>query len=48
MQAQANEFGQSIVRALAEDRKGMFGGDLLRSILLIAAAVVVLRIVCKK
>lgn len=47
MQAQANEFGQSIVRALAEDRKGMFGGDLLRSILFIAAAIVVLGLFAK-
>lgn len=47
MQAQANEFGQSIVRALGEDRKGMFGSDLLRSILLIAAAVVVLGLFTK-
>ncbi|RYF90367.1 MAG: hypothetical protein EOO03_03840 [Chitinophagaceae bacterium] len=47
VQAQANEFGQSIVRALAEDRKGMFGGDLLRSILLIAASIVVLGLFAK-
>ena len=47
VQAQANEFGQSIVRALAEDRKGMFGGDLVRSILLIVAAVVVLGLFAK-
>ncbi|MFT3980325.1 MAG: YfhO family protein [Ferruginibacter sp.] len=37
MQAQANEFGQTIVRSLAEDRKAMYGGDLLRSLLFIAA-----------
>ncbi len=47
MQSQANEFGQSIVRALAEDRKGMFGGDLLRSILFIAAGIVVLGLFAK-
>jgi len=47
VQAQANEFGQSIVRALADDRKGMFGSDLLRSILLIAAAIVVLGLFAK-
>ncbi len=46
-QQQANEFGQTIVRALAEDRKGMFGGDLLRSILFIAAAIVVLGLFAK-
>lgn len=38
MQAQANEFGQTIIRSLSEDRKAMFGGDLLRSLLFIAAA----------
>jgi hypothetical protein len=47
MQAQANEFGQSIVRALGEDRKKMFGGDLLRSILFIAAGIVVLGLFAK-
>ena len=47
LQAQANEFGQSIVRALSEDRKGMFGGDLLRSVLFIAAAIVVLGLFAK-
>ena len=47
MQAKANEFGQSIVRALGEDRKGMFGGDLLRSILFIAAAIVTLGLFAK-
>lgn len=39
MQAQANDFGQTIVRSLTEDRKAMFGGDLLRSILFMAAAI---------
>lgn len=47
LQAQANAFGQTIVRALAEDRKGMFGGDLVRSILFIAAAIVVLGLFAK-
>ncbi len=47
MQAQAAEFGQSVVRALEQDRKGMFGGDLLRSILFIAAAIVVLGLFTK-
>jgi hypothetical protein len=47
LQAQANDFGQSIVRALAEDRKGMFGSDLLRTILFIAAAMVVLGLFAK-
>lgn len=47
LQAQANAFGQTIVRALAEDRKVMFGGDLLRSILFIAAAIVVLGLFAK-
>jgi hypothetical protein len=47
MQSQADDFGQSIVRALAKDRKGMFGGDLLRSILFIAAGIVVLGLFAK-
>ncbi len=47
VQQRAAEFGQSIVRALGEDRKNMFGGDLLRSILLIAGAVVVLGLFSK-
>lgn len=47
LQAQASEFGQSIVRALGEDRKGMFGRDLLRSVLFIAAAIVVLGLFAK-
>lgn len=47
MQAQANEFGQSVIRALGEDRKGMFGSDLLRTILFIAAAIVVLGLFAK-
>jgi hypothetical protein len=42
MQQQADEFGQTIVRALSEDRKSMFGGDLLRSILFMAAAFLLL------
>jgi hypothetical protein len=47
LQQQANEFGQSIVRALGEDRKGMFGGDLLRTVLFIAAAIVLLGLFAK-
>jgi len=47
LQAQASAFGQSIVRALGEDRKGMFGGDLLRSVLFIAAGIVVLGLFVK-
>jgi hypothetical protein len=47
MQSQADDFGQSIVRALAKDRKGMFGSDLLRSILFIAAGIVVLGLFVK-
>jgi uncharacterized membrane protein YfhO len=47
MQAQANEFGQSIVRALSEDRKGMFGSDLLRTVLFITAAILVLGLFAK-
>lgn len=47
LQAQANEFGQTIVRALAEDRRGMFGSDLLRTVLFITAAIVVLGLFAK-
>jgi hypothetical protein len=47
LQAQANEFGQTIVRALAEDRKGMFGSDLLRTVLFITAGIVVLCLFAK-
>lgn len=47
LQAQANEFGQTIVRALAEDRKGMFGSDLLRTVLFITAGIVVLGLFAK-
>lgn len=35
---QAAEFGRSAVRSLQEDRKALYGGDLLRSILFMAAA----------
>jgi hypothetical protein len=45
--AQANEFGQSVVRSLAEDRKSMFGGDLLRSIIFMALSIVVLGLFSK-
>lgn len=38
IQAQANEAGQTIIRALAADRQSMFASDLLRSILFIVAA----------
>jgi len=47
LQAQANEFGQSIVRSLAEDRKAMFGGDLLRSLIFILLAIGVLGLFSK-
>jgi len=46
--AQANEFGQSVVRSLAEDRKSMFGGDLFRSIIFILLAILVLGLFSKK
>ncbi|MEX0636355.1 MAG: YfhO family protein, partial [Ferruginibacter sp.] len=46
-QAQANEFGQSIVRALAEDRKAMFGRDLLRSLIFITLAIFILGLFSK-
>lgn len=47
-QAQAAAFSQDIVRALQADRKSMFGGDLLRSFLFIAAALLVLWLFVKQ
>ena len=47
MQEQANEFGQTIVRGLMADRKAMFGGDLLRSLLFMAAAFVLVWLFAK-
>ena len=47
LQAQAEAFGQSIVTALAADRKSMFGGDLFRSFLFILLAVVLLTLFTK-
>lgn len=47
MQAQAQEFGQTIIRGLTEDRKAMYGGDLLRSILFMAAAFVLMWLFAK-
>jgi hypothetical protein len=42
IQQQAQEFGRSIVSALREDRKSLFGSDLLRSFAFIALAVAAL------
>jgi Bacterial membrane protein YfhO len=39
IEQQANAFGSSLVRALQEDRQSLYGADLLRSVLLILAAV---------
>jgi hypothetical protein len=47
LQAQANEFGQSVIRALAEDRKSMFGGDLIRSLIFILLAIGILGLFSK-
>ncbi|RYY67434.1 MAG: hypothetical protein EOO13_14575, partial [Chitinophagaceae bacterium] len=47
MQAQANDVGQTVIRALTEDRKAMFGGDLVRSLLFIAAAIALLWLFAK-
>lgn len=38
MQAQAAEFGKAIISGLTADRKAMYGADLLRSLLFMAAA----------
>ncbi|MEP7165046.1 MAG: YfhO family protein [Ferruginibacter sp.] len=45
---QANETSRSLMSALKEDRKSLMGGDLLRSILLIAVAVVLLGLFVRK
>ena len=46
--AQANETSKSLMSALREDRKSLMMGDLFRSILLIAVAVVLLGLFVKK
>ncbi len=38
MQQEANSFGKSIVNALKDDRRSLYGGDLLRSVLFILLA----------
>ncbi len=42
VQQQAQSFATSLVKALQDDRKSLFGGDLLRSFILVALAVVLL------
>nr|MBP6687082.1 YfhO family protein [Lacibacter sp.] len=42
MQQQAEQFGKGFVTAIQSDRKGLFAGDLIRSLLFIALALVVL------
>jgi hypothetical protein len=39
LQQQATEFGKTVVRSLQNDRKGLFIGDLIRSIVLVALAI---------
>jgi hypothetical protein len=48
MQQQANDFGRSVVNALKDDRRSLFSGDLLRSILLILLAAGILAWYLKK
>jgi hypothetical protein len=38
MQQRANEFGRSVTQALQDDRRSLFGGDLLRSLFFITLA----------
>ena len=45
---QANETSRSLISALREDRKSLMAGDLLRSILLIAVAIVLLGLFVRK
>jgi hypothetical protein len=47
MQQQANGFGSSLMAGLRADRQSVFGGDLLRTILLIAASVVLIGLYLK-
>ena len=42
MQQQAESFGQTMINALHKDRKALFGGDLLRSIVLIGLAMLLM------
>lgn len=42
LQQQAASFSQSVVHALQDDRKGLYASDLIRTLLLIAASVVLL------
>jgi len=40
MQQQASKFGNSLIKGLQADRQSLFGADLLRTLLMIAAAVI--------
>ena len=42
MQQQAQSFAQSAIRALQDDRKSLFRGDLIRSFFLVALAIVLM------
>jgi hypothetical protein len=48
MEQQANEFGRSVANALKDDRRSLYGGDLLRSIILIALAASILVLYVRK
>jgi Bacterial membrane protein YfhO len=47
MQQQAEDFGRSMVKALKEDRQGLYGADLFRSFLLIALTLGLLTLYAK-
>jgi Bacterial membrane protein YfhO len=47
MEQQANELGNSLIKALQEDRRSLFSSDLLRTFFLIAVAVVLLGLYLK-
>jgi hypothetical protein len=47
MEQQAAEVGNTIIAGLREDRQSLYGGDLLRSILLVAAVVVLIGLYLK-
>ena len=42
MRAQADQFGRSVTNALKEDRRALYGGDLVRSLIFIAIAIGIL------
>jgi hypothetical protein len=48
MQQQAEQFGKGFVTAIQTDRKGLFAGDLARTVILLALALIVLWLASRK